>query len=295
MRRQLWWAGPVVLGVALAATAAAPVGRDGGVARATPVTDQPAPTSARGTAQVEAPRRHTDMRIGGHRGGIDEAPENTMAAVRRAVELGADAVEIDVRFSDDGRPLVLHDMTLDRTTDCDGEVARRAWSELTDCDAGSWFEPGFAGERVPALDAALAELSRTDLVVYLHVKLVDTAAQARALVGAVQRHDMGDGQAVFVADRSSWLDRLARAGAPRRYLARVFNSADGWRAEHRRWKIIVPYNVPVTRARVDRAHARGQQVLAVEGHPLSVQDADRLGIDGFLADDLGAAMAWADR
>ncbi|MBK8979267.1 MAG: glycerophosphodiester phosphodiesterase [Planctomycetes bacterium] len=100
-----------------------------------------------------------------HRGASHTAPENTCAAFRLAVELGAELVELDVRTSADGVPVALHDATLDRTTDALARLERSAVdvAELTvatmrTLDAGRWKGPGFAGERVPTLADALAAI-----------------------------------------------------------------------------------------------------------------------------------------
>lgn len=98
------------------------------------------------------------MFIYAHRGASAEAPENTLAAFRRAVATGADGIELDVHLSRDGVPVVIHDDTLDRTTDGEGPVAACSCEELQTLDAGSWFDPGFAGEPLPTLDETLALL-----------------------------------------------------------------------------------------------------------------------------------------
>jgi len=90
-----------------------------------------------------------------HRGASASAPENTLAAFRRAAELGARWVEFDVKLTADGRPVVFHDDTLDRTTDGAGRVAETSLSALADLDAGVWFDPDFAGELVPTLEETL--------------------------------------------------------------------------------------------------------------------------------------------
>jgi glycerophosphoryl diester phosphodiesterase len=86
-----------------------------------------------------------------HRGGSLEAPENTMASFRHAIEIGARYVELDVQMTRDGVPVVLHDPTLDRTTTGKGPVSAVTLADLQDVDAGSHFGPRFAGERVPTL------------------------------------------------------------------------------------------------------------------------------------------------
>lgn len=91
-----------------------------------------------------------------HRGGAALAPENTLAAFKAAMDAGADAVELDVHLSRDGRLIVMHDETVDRTTDGSGAIADLTGAELKRLDAGSWFGAGYAGERVPYLEEVLA-------------------------------------------------------------------------------------------------------------------------------------------
>jgi glycerophosphoryl diester phosphodiesterase len=94
----------------------------------------------------------------GHRGASGEAPENTVAAFHRAVELGVDAVELDVHLSADGVPVVIHDPILERTTDGRGPVGEQPLAALRRLDAGRWFGEPFAGERIPTLEEALEVL-----------------------------------------------------------------------------------------------------------------------------------------
>ena len=85
-----------------------------------------------------------------------EAPENTMAAFRHAIGLGIRFVELDVQVSNDGELVVIHDETLERTTDGTGTVGVYTFEELRRLDAGSWFAPEYAGERIPTLREVLA-------------------------------------------------------------------------------------------------------------------------------------------
>lgn len=80
-----------------------------------------------------------------------DAPENTLAAFRRAQEQGADGIELDVKLTADGQVVVMHDQTVERTTNGQGAVRRLGLKELRRLDAGSWFGPEFAGEKVPLL------------------------------------------------------------------------------------------------------------------------------------------------
>lgn len=87
-----------------------------------------------------------------HRGHTVEAPEQTMAAYRRAIELGAAMIEADVQLTRDGVPIMLHDNRLERTTNGHGPASALDWSQIGKLDAGSWFSPAFANERIPRLD-----------------------------------------------------------------------------------------------------------------------------------------------
>jgi glycerophosphoryl diester phosphodiesterase len=98
------------------------------------------------------------LRIGGHRGARLEAPENTLAGFELAARAGVDYVELDVRRTADDVLVVIHDGTLSRTTGAHGRVETTALADLARLDAGAWFDPRFAGERVPTLDAFLAWL-----------------------------------------------------------------------------------------------------------------------------------------
>ena len=90
-----------------------------------------------------------------HRGSSADRPENTVAAIKRAIEAGATATEIDVRTSKDGHLVILHDETLDRTTNGTGRVEENTLEQLQQLDAGSWFDPDYADERIPTLIESL--------------------------------------------------------------------------------------------------------------------------------------------
>ncbi|MGI6367185.1 MAG: glycerophosphodiester phosphodiesterase [Anaerolineae bacterium] len=90
-----------------------------------------------------------------HRGAKDTAPENTIAAFERAISLGADAVEMDIVRCASGEIVVLHDDTVDRTSNGSGHISSLRLEQLRRLDAGSWFDPAFAGERIPTLQEVL--------------------------------------------------------------------------------------------------------------------------------------------
>jgi glycerophosphoryl diester phosphodiesterase len=125
-----------------------------------------------------------------HRGASGAAPENTLAAFRRAVDMGAHMIELDVQLSRDGEVVVLHDESVDRTTDGNGRVEDLDFDAMRRLDAGSWFDPAFSSERIPSLSEVLHEI-RLPLNVELKAgggvalagRVLDTVRQA----GAVDR------------------------------------------------------------------------------------------------------------
>ncbi len=125
-------------------------------------------------------------RIIGHRGACAHAPENTLASIRKAAALGARWVEFDVRLTADGRLAVIHDETVDRTTDGHGRVADMTLSDLRRFDAGRWFGAIFAGERVPSLEEAIALLAELDIGANIEIKAnAADAADTAATLGRV--------------------------------------------------------------------------------------------------------------
>lgn len=97
-----------------------------------------------------------------HRGNSSVAPENTVAAFEAAWRAGADVIELDIQLSADGQAVVIHNDTLDQTTDATGPVSTRTAAALAEVDAGSWFSPAYAGQRLPLLGEVLTWLAQRD-------------------------------------------------------------------------------------------------------------------------------------
>ena len=110
------------------------------------------------------------VHICGHRGHCSGAPENTLAALQAATAAGATSCEIDLVLTRDDEILLAHDLTLDRTTDGRGLIASRTAAEIAALDAGGWFAPAFAGERMPSLRAVLAYAQPAGLGLVAEIK-----------------------------------------------------------------------------------------------------------------------------
>ncbi len=125
-----------------------------------------------------------------HRGasGSGLAPENTLAAFEKAIELGVDAIEIDVHATADNYIVVLHDGTLDRTTDRQGAVRMMSLSQVRQADAGAWRGAAFVGERVPMLQEVL-ELARNRVVVLIEIKATHITERVLHIVSSMRADD----------------------------------------------------------------------------------------------------------
>ncbi len=152
------------------------------------------------------------MWVVAHRGASGHAPENTLAAFRRAVELGARFIETDLQLTRDSRFVALHDATVDRTTNGHGPVHRLTSAQLRELDAGSWFGPEFAGEKIPTLDEILAFAREFDVVFYLELKAGEAWGLEHAVVAAL-RDAQEEARAVILSFDSGMLASIRRTDA----------------------------------------------------------------------------------
>jgi len=150
------------------------------------------------------------VRVVAHRGASGYAPENTMAAFHRAVELGASFIETDLQLSRDARFVALHDTSLNRTTNGRENVHDFTLAELQRLDAGSWFSPEFAGERIPTLEEILRFAREADVVFYLEVKLSGVWGTEHALVAALTEAEMLQRIVVLSFDLATLLELRKR-------------------------------------------------------------------------------------
>lgn len=136
-----------------------------------------------------------------HRGASGVAPENTLAAVEQALALGVDGIEVDVRLTKDLVPVIIHDRTVDRTTNGSGRVSRFTFAEIRRLDAGSWYNEkyprrasaAFRGLKVPRLEEVIDMTAATQSRLYLDVKYARWPVElASAVYGIVERKGCWD-------------------------------------------------------------------------------------------------------
>jgi glycerophosphoryl diester phosphodiesterase len=235
----------------------------------------------------------------GHRGYSAAFPEDTLVSMNAAYDVGADFAEIDLHKSSDGAVVIIHDDTLDRTTNGSGLVSDHTLAELQQLDAGSWFDPQFAGEPIPTLDQALdAAMGRGPLLLdqksgVLFGSEIASALTATGFLGedlwvtawdAAQVADIHthvpDATILWTAlspddptreDWTDFLDAMALAGVD------GFSFVD-----------LFLLNSPYAPDFIAQAQARGFLVFAWNLFPAGVSEmqmAVATGLDGYIVDD----------
>lgn len=243
----------------------------------------------------------------GHRGFRDAAPENTLPSFELALKAGVDLVEFDYRHTSDGVPVAIHDETLERTTDAQRvwngmglEVAGRTLKELADLDAGSWFQPRFAGTRIPTMEEAIDAI-RPGAVPLIERKEGDATTCARLF----RRRGLIN-HAIVIAFDWDFL-RKFRGLVPDQVLGALGPSAATRRATRhgdrdllnaatldrvgRMGIELVVWNRHINRASVISAHARGMKVwIYTVNDPEEADELVSLGVDGLISDN--PALMW---
>lgn len=136
-------------------------------------------------------KKENSIIIAGHRGICAEYPENTMLSYRKAIEFGVDQLEIDLNLTKDGHIVLIHDCTVDRTTEKSGRVRDYTLEEIRMMDAGSSKDYAFRGERIPLFEELLAFISDTDISLNVEIKdrTFETVKKAVEMLRAYHMQD----------------------------------------------------------------------------------------------------------
>ena len=151
------------------------------------------------SSRVQNPWRRSPPLALAHRGQRATYPEQTLEAYEEAIRLGADGIETDVQRTRDGHLAMLHDLTVDRTTNGHGRIADLEWDAVRALDAGSWFHPRFAGVRVPSLEETLELVVGSSRLLCVEIKGTPTEAPATAAAVARLLRDRGLLDQVFIS------------------------------------------------------------------------------------------------
>jgi len=237
----------------------------------------------------------------GHRGFAAQYPENTLAAFQAAIAAGAAMIELDVMLSRDRKVVVIHDETLERTTNGRGAVADLTLAELKQLDAGSWYHPRFAGQRLPELSEVL------DLVngrVYLNIEIKSSAYESHHPADAIET------QVVELLRQKKLLDSGMISSFNAHVLEQVASMPDApviayisdkaadshtvkmcTRLKAYSWH---PDQAVVTRSQVKKMHAAGIKVFPYNVDTLeNYMKMAAMDADGVITDDPVSAGEWS--
>jgi glycerophosphoryl diester phosphodiesterase len=223
-----------------------------------------------------------------HRGASGSAPEHTRPAFERALRLGADMIELDVQVTRDHELVVIHDLDLDRTTTGSGPVRDQDLSALQRLDAGSWFGPDFAGQRVLSLEEVIELVAaQARLNVEMKAPLADWPALATRLTTVLRTHGLLESTIISCFEPVALLmvrERSSDARLGVLWQRPDFVEAWDW-ARRLRAISLHPHSMLVSAGLIDTAHARGLQVLT-----WTVNDVEAMrrlvqcGVDGIISD-----------
>jgi glycerophosphoryl diester phosphodiesterase len=221
-------------------------------------TDEPA-----GLRFAEVRRRipKFPVKISYHRGALRYAPENTIPAIEKAALYGADFIEIDIRPTMDGKYMLLHDGTLDRTTSGKGPIRKATFDDVGKPSAGAWFGRPFADIRVPALSDGLTAMGKKS-----HAYLDAKDITPEDLLEAMRKHDLVERSVVYQS--SQYLQKL-KALEPKVRPLPPLRRAD----QFEQVAAIAPYGFDVnwsilSQELIDKSHKRGIQVFSDSLSPL---------------------------
>jgi glycerophosphoryl diester phosphodiesterase len=225
-----------------------------------------------------------------HRGAGKLAPENTLAAFRIGASHGYRAFECDVKLSADGVPFLLHDATLERTTDGHGVAGDQPWCTLAQRDAGSWHSPAFAGEPMPTLEAVAAFCIGSGHALNVEIKPTpgDADRTGRVVAGVVERLWSGQALRPLLSSFQPSALAAAREAAPALPRALLLDRLDpGWLDAARALgcaAVVMQYRLvqPKTIAALHKAEMRALVYTVNDGFEAARLSA--LGIDGVITD-----------
>lgn len=236
--------------------------------------------------------------VAAHRGDRSVAPENTLPAVQAAIDGAFDHVEVDVALTADGHPVLLHDDTLERTTNGTGPLAAHTLAQVRALDAGSWYAPQYEGLQVPTLDEFFALLASSAKRGLVELKGTWNPEAAQVFAAAVSSHGLSDRVAVASFDaRTLALVQAAAPQVPRMAILRVLPQDTVAAARSLGVRGIIASDKVVLRAPhvIEELHDAGLRIAVYTlNDDVKWQRALDLGVDGIITDEPSVLNEWLE-
>ena len=243
------------------------------------------------------PVKRKGFKVIAHRGASGYAPENTLPAFQKALDQGADWIELDLHSSKEGVPVVFHDATLERCTNGEGPVREAAWEDLAQLDAGSWYGEAFQGTKIPNLTEVLERVDGKAAVL-IELKLDERGEIYEGLVERVLEDiEAADAQTwcILQAFDSRYLKKIKESGALLPYHKLIVEDYSpfpfyvdekwqwGYLDTDLEYQAINPYYKTLTPGRIRDRHEEGYEV-----YPYTVNEESDMrmllhwGVDGII-------------
>ena len=216
-----------------------------------------------------------------HRGASGLAPENTLAAFKKAMEIGADFSELDVHLSADGEVVLLHDDTLDRTTNGSGPIYEWKLADLKKLDAGSWFSPEFAGEPLPTLREVI-QLVKGKMKLNIEIKISGNEPDIAERVVDIVRSEQFDRDCMITSFDRATVEKVKEI-APDLKVGLIFSTDYPEDVFEGNWEVLSSNKKNVNKGFVQKAHTAGKEL-----HVWTVNEKEKmvelinLGVDGII-------------
>jgi glycerophosphoryl diester phosphodiesterase len=232
-----------------------------------------------------------------HRGASGIAPENTLAAVKKAMDAGADIIEIDVHLTQDRQLVVMHDETVDRTTNGTGKIKDLTLKEIKALDAGEWFSKEFGGESAPTLEEVMKLIAgKHKLLIEIKPTWTGNYETEKQVLGYIKAHDAASWciiqsfdskvlENVRELDKSIEIHKLVILNIP--VLPLHYDSGLRWGSflKYKQWSAISVYHKKLNKNKIRRIQDRGQKVFTWTVN--EIKDMDEMiafGVDGIITD-----------
>jgi glycerophosphoryl diester phosphodiesterase len=296
----------VLLGLTAGCTGTAGAGGSG-IGSGTPTAEAPSGSTTAAPVTRPAPAGPSPIPlvvpgqpglVVGHRGNAAGAPEDTLVSEVSAQKVGARVLEFDLHMTSDGVPVVMHDDTVDRTTDGSGRIDAMTLAQIQQLDAGSWFSPAFAGTPVPTFEQILQFASTTDAIILPELKeAVWTDEQVRTVADLIRKYHMAD-RTMF---QSFYLPVLQTAQRVAPDIARAALVTDappdpvGYITSFG-GQGLLPQNTAVTQDLVQTLHHAGLSIMVwTVDEPDEWSRLTELGVDGIMSNNPAALWGWLQR
>ncbi|HMM10777.1 MAG TPA: glycerophosphodiester phosphodiesterase family protein [Bacteroidales bacterium] len=230
-----------------------------------------------------------------HRGASGIAPENTLAAIRKAMETGVNMIEIDVHLTRDMQVVVVHDYTIDRTTNGSGKIKNLDFSQIRAFDAGRWFSAEYAGERIPSLDEVLSLVNgRHKLLIEIKPSRTNDKHTEMKVLESIRSHHAQFWciiqsfspkvlQNMRMLDPVVELHQLVVGDVPLLPLHYHQTLAGGSFTQYRHVSAVNPNHRFASKRKINKLHKRGQRILVwTVDDPQVMEDMIAKGVDGII-------------